>query len=75
MWALISRCAPRTVLSVPRVQDECGERVTSLCPYGNSGCPDSQGDYDIIMPEPMAGTEAEPVFKVGYFSTSGIDLP
>lgn len=37
-------------------QDECGEWVTALCPYGEEGCPDNEGDYDIIMPEPMSGT-------------------
>lgn len=36
-------------------QDECGEWVTALCPYGEDGCPDNEGDYDIIMPEPMSG--------------------
>ena len=37
-------------------QDECGEWVTALCPYGEEGCPDNEGDYDIVMPEPMKGT-------------------
>ncbi|CAN0447648.1 unnamed protein product, partial [Laminaria digitata] len=37
-------------------QDECGEWVTALCPYGETGCPDNEGDYDIVMPEPMEGT-------------------
>ncbi|CAN0591129.1 unnamed protein product, partial [Laminaria digitata] len=36
--------------------DECGAWVTALCPYGESGCPDNEGDYDIVMPEPMDGT-------------------
>lgn len=36
-------------------QDECGEWVTALCPYGETGCPDNEGDYDIVMPEPMIG--------------------
>ncbi len=36
-------------------QDECGEWVTALCPYGEDGCPDNEGDYDIVMPEPMGG--------------------
>ncbi|CAM9132063.1 unnamed protein product [Ectocarpus fasciculatus] len=35
---------------------ECGEWVTALCPYGDEGCPDTKGDYDIMMPEPMDGT-------------------
>ena len=30
--------------------------MTALCPYGESGCPDNEGDYDIVMPEPMDGT-------------------
>ena len=40
---------------INRSQDECGEWVTALCPYGESGCPDNEGDYDIVMPEPMGG--------------------
>eukprot|EP00904_Undaria_pinnatifida_P003644 jgi/Undpi1/13280/HiC_scaffold_8.g02942.m1 len=38
------------------MEDDCGEWVTALCPYGESGCPDNEGDYDIVMPEPMSGT-------------------
>ena len=30
--------------------------MTALCPYGETGCPDNEGDYDIVMPEPMSGT-------------------
>ena len=30
--------------------------MTALCPYGEEGCPDNEGDYDIVMPEPMMGT-------------------
>lgn len=37
------------------LQDDCGDWVTALCPYGDVGCPDSEGDYDVDMPEPMAG--------------------
>ena len=49
----------------PRVsQDECGDWVTSLCPYGDSGCPDNEGDYDVTMPMPMAGTGTGAVYKV-----------
>lgn len=40
----------------PLFQDDCGEWVTALCPYGESGCPDNEGDYDIVMPEPLMGT-------------------
>eukprot|EP00752_Nemacystus_decipiens_P014646 g13043.t1 len=38
------------------VEDDCGEWVTALCPYAEDGCPDSEGDYDVVMPEPMVGT-------------------
>ncbi|CBN79382.1 EsV-1-163 [Ectocarpus siliculosus] len=38
------------------MEDECGDWVTALCPYGEDGCPDNEGDYDIVMPEPMSGT-------------------
>ncbi len=48
---------PCHVVTISTVsQDECGEWVTALCPYGESGCPDNEGDYDIVMPEPMMGT-------------------
>ena len=30
--------------------------MTALCPYGEDGCPDNEGDFDIVMPEPMSGT-------------------
>ena len=36
-------------------QDDCGEWVTALCPYGETGCPDNEGDYDVVLPEPMMG--------------------
>ncbi|CAM9309581.1 unnamed protein product, partial [Hapterophycus canaliculatus] len=36
-------------------EDSCGEWVTALCPYGEDGCPDNEGDYDIVMPEPLGG--------------------
>ncbi|CAM9427966.1 unnamed protein product [Ascophyllum nodosum] len=39
-------------------EDDCGEWVTSLCPTGESGCPDSQGDYDVLMPAPTSGTSS-----------------
>lgn len=38
------------------MEDDCGEWVTSLCPYGETGCPDSAGDYDVVMPEPMTSS-------------------
>lgn len=37
-------------------QGDCGDWVTALCPYGATGCPDSEGDYDIVLPEPLTGT-------------------
>ncbi|CAM9205054.1 unnamed protein product [Ectocarpus sp. 12 AP-2014] len=40
------------------MEDECGDWVTALCPYGDDGCPDTQGDYDVVMPEPMEGTSS-----------------
>ena len=40
------------------LKDDCGEWVTSLCPTGESGCPDSQGDYDVLMPAPTSGTSS-----------------
>lgn len=45
------------------MEDSCGEWVTALCPYGESGCPDNEGDYDIIMPEPMMDTSGD-MYKV-----------
>lgn len=30
--------------------------MTALCPYADRGCPDSDGDFDVVMPEPMFGT-------------------
>jgi len=33
-------------------EDSCGTWVTALCPYGERGCPDSTGDYDVVLPEP-----------------------
>lgn len=30
--------------------------MTALCPYGENGCPDNEGDYDVVMPEPLSGT-------------------
>lgn len=38
------------------VQDDCGDWVTALCPYADRGCPDSDGDFDVVLPEPMYGT-------------------
>eukprot|EP00903_Cladosiphon_okamuranus_P013643 g12707.t1 len=44
-------------------EDECGEWVTALCPYGEDGCPDSKGDYDIKIPEPEMVT-SDAMYKV-----------
>ncbi|CAM9846776.1 unnamed protein product, partial [Hapterophycus canaliculatus] len=38
------------------VSESCGEWVTALCPYGEDGCPDNEGDYDVVLPEPLMGT-------------------
>ena len=38
------------------LKGDCGEWVATLCPYGDFGCPDSAGDYDVVMPEPMTDT-------------------
>ncbi|WP_411021411.1 hypothetical protein, partial [Salmonella sp. s37812] len=38
------------------MEDDCGEWVTALCPYGENGCPDNEGDYDVYMPQPMDNT-------------------
>ncbi|CAM9226123.1 unnamed protein product [Ascophyllum nodosum] len=40
------------------MEDECGDWVTALCPYGSTGCPDNDGDYDVVMPEPLMGTSS-----------------
>lgn len=37
-------------------QDSCGEFVSALCPYADKGCPDSEGDYDVVLPEPLGGS-------------------
>ncbi|CAN0049199.1 unnamed protein product, partial [Sphacelaria rigidula] len=39
-------------------QDDCGEWVTDLCPFGAEGCPDNEGDYDVVMPEPLMGSSS-----------------
>ncbi|CAM9576992.1 unnamed protein product [Sphacelaria rigidula] len=39
-------------------EDDCGEWVTALCPYGEDGCPDNEGDYDIVMPQPLDGVSS-----------------
>ncbi|CAM9212019.1 unnamed protein product [Ectocarpus fasciculatus] len=36
-------------------EDSCGTWVTALCPHGESGCLDSTGDYDVVLPEPAPG--------------------
>lgn len=43
--------------------------MTALCPYGETGCPDNEGDYDIVMPEPMSGTSGSG-YKVGVMDVS-----
>lgn len=39
-----------------RSQDDCGDWVTALCPYGEEGCADSAGDFDVEMPDPATGS-------------------
>lgn len=34
-------------------QGECGQFVAELCPFGDEGCPDTDGDYDVVLPEPL----------------------
>eukprot|EP00903_Cladosiphon_okamuranus_P015454 g14272.t1 len=38
------------------IEDSCGEFISSLCQYTGEGCPDSDGDYDVILPEPVGGS-------------------
>ncbi|CAM9338621.1 unnamed protein product [Ectocarpus sp. 12 AP-2014] len=54
------------------MEDSCGDWVTALCPYGEDGCPDNEGDYDIIMPEPMSG-ESNSGYKVRVMDVSDED--
>ena len=61
-------CVVLHVARYPCSQDECGDWVTTLCPYGESGCPDNKGDYDVTMPMPMAGTGTGAVYKVGLYT-------
>ncbi|CAM9481468.1 unnamed protein product, partial [Laminaria digitata] len=42
-------------------QDDCGEWVTALCPYGEYGCLDDEGKYDIVIPKPT-----DPTLGFGY---------
>lgn len=51
-------------------QDDCGEWVTALCPYGETGCPDNEGDYDIVMPEPMSSGTSSSGYKVRVMDVS-----
>ncbi|CAM9529614.1 unnamed protein product, partial [Pylaiella littoralis] len=51
------------------MENSCGEWVTALCPYASRGCPDSQGDYDIVMPMPLRG-EPGYGYKIGVKGTS-----
>ncbi|CAM9155673.1 unnamed protein product [Ectocarpus sp. 12 AP-2014] len=42
----------------------CGSWVTALCPYGEHGCPDSAGDYDVVLPAP-ASDLPESGYRIG----------
>lgn len=66
---LLSRHTNVLVFSAAK-QDYCGEWVTALCPYGEDGCPDSEGDYDVVMPEPMEGKEGH-----GYKVRNNVPFP
>ncbi|CAM9522033.1 unnamed protein product [Choristocarpus tenellus] len=51
------------------LEDDCGDWVTALCPYGFDGCPDTAGDYDVVMPEPLFGLSG-PGYKVRVADSS-----
>lgn len=51
--------------SVGESEMSCGEWVTALCPYGENGCPDSTGDYDIVFPEPMTVYAKRSRYRIG----------
>jgi len=47
-------------------EDSCGTWVTALCPYGERGCPDSTGDYDVVLPEPENATDlSDSAYRIG----------
>lgn len=54
--ALVAVVAGSSLICSRYQKDDCGEWVTALCPYGVGGCPDSDGDYDIVLPQPIMGT-------------------
>lgn len=45
-------------------QDDCGDYVSALCPYGDQGCPDNEGDYDVVFPEPGHDTSSRARYSV-----------
>ncbi|CAN0243689.1 unnamed protein product [Ectocarpus sp. 6 AP-2014] len=45
-------------------EDSCGTWATALCPYGESGCLDSTGDYDVVLPEP-APDLSDSAYRIG----------
>ncbi|CBJ28263.1 EsV-1-163 [Ectocarpus siliculosus] len=55
-------------------EGECGQWITSLCPYGEDGCHDIEGDYDVVMPEPMAGTSGGAYKGLTFISPETGDL-
>lgn len=42
--------------------------MTALCDYGDGGCPDTAGNFDVVMPEPMDGSSTG--YKVRVMDTS-----
>lgn len=53
-----------SILPVALAKDECGDWVAALCPY-ECGCPDNEGDYGIVMPQPLESPASGGTFKVG----------
>lgn len=45
-------------------EDSCGTWATALCPHGESGCLDSTGDYDVVLPEP-ASDLPDSAYRIG----------
>lgn len=43
--------------------------MTALCEYGDGGCPDTAGNFDVVMPEPMDGTTSTG-YKVRVMDTN-----
>lgn len=52
---------------------DCLEWVTALCPHMETGCPDSEGDYDVEFPEPMTNTSGH-VYTIGVLDMKTEDF-